>query len=169
MQIPQTLVILSGLPGSGKTTMSKMLVDALQIPILAIDDVVDAIPQHMHQSSTHFWQDMVYILLKLVDGQLSWGHSVLVDSVFMGTDDNHSLHQWSDRHRAFQIARKQQVRFRPIYLFISDENLWRQRLAQRAQAFPDEPVATWSQVDYQRKFFQPWQTGQAGAGRVQES
>jgi tRNA uridine 5-carbamoylmethylation protein Kti12 len=40
-QLPQTLIILSGLPGTGKTTIENHLVKKLQIPILAIDDVID--------------------------------------------------------------------------------------------------------------------------------
>ncbi len=161
MQIPQTLVILSGLPGSGKSTMATMLIDELKIPVLAIDDVVDAIPDHLKQTSSNFWQDMVQILLQLVDCQLSWGNSILVDSVFMGVDENYTIHQWSDRYQAFQIAQKHQIRFRPIYMYISNENLWRNRLKERAEKYPDAPVATWSQVKNQRKLFQPWKRGQA--------
>ena len=68
---------------------------------------------------------------------------------------------YSDRQRAYEIAQKRGVNFRPIYLFISDEAVWRERLAQRARQFPDAPVATWRQVDKQRRYFQPWQPGQA--------
>ncbi len=160
-QLPQTLIILSGLPGCGKTTMAQRLVKALQIPILTIDDVVDAIPQHLSQHSPMFWQDMVSILLHLVDSQLAWGQSVLVDSVFMGVDENHTQHQWSDRQRAFEIAQRYQVNFRPVYLYVSDEDVWQQRLTQRAAEIKDERVATWTQVSMQRHHFQPWQPGQA--------
>jgi hypothetical protein len=93
LPLPQTLITLSGLPGCGKTTLARLLVQELHFPILTIDDVVDA--------------------------------------------------------------------FRPIYLTISDETVWQERLAQRARQFPDAPVATWSQVDVQRRYFQPWQPGQA--------
>ena len=63
--------------------------------------------------------------------------------------------------RAYEIARRRRVNFRPIYCHISDERVWRERLAQRAQQFPDEPSATWTQVALQRRFFEPWQPGQA--------
>ncbi|MCL4870436.1 MAG: hypothetical protein KJ063_15840, partial [Anaerolineae bacterium] len=63
--------------------------------------------------------------------------------------------------RAYEIAQQRRVNFRPIYLYISDEAVWRERLAQRARQFPDAPVATWTQVDTQRRYFQPWQPGQA--------
>lgn len=71
--LPQTLIILSGLPGCGKTTLARLLVKELQFPILTIDDVVDAMPAHLARHSERFWEDMVHILLHLVDSQLAWG------------------------------------------------------------------------------------------------
>jgi predicted kinase len=160
-RLPQTLIILSGLPGCGKTTLARLLVKELQFPILTVDDVVDAIPVHLTCHAERFWEDMVHILLHLVDSQLVWGRSVIVDSVFMGVDETQTQHTWNDRRRAYEIAQQRGVNFRPIYLTISDEAVWRERLAQRARQFPNAPIATWSQVDVQRRYFQPWQPGQA--------
>jgi predicted kinase len=161
LPLPQSLIILSGLPGCGKTTLARLLVQELQLPILTIDGVVDAIPAHLTRHAERFWEDMVHILLHLVDSQLAWGHSVIVDSVFMGIDESQTQHSWSDRQRAYEIAQRRGVNFRPIYLTISDESVWQERLAQRARQFPNAPVATWTQVDAQRRYFQPWQPGQA--------
>ena len=157
----QTMIILSGLPGTGKTTIAQQLVQELQLPIFSIDDAVDAIPEHMAQHADLFWEDMVHILLHLAESQLAWGNSVIVDSVFMGVDENQTQHRWSDRQRAYEIAQHAEANFRPIYFYISDENVWRERVARRSAELQDPRVATWTQVTMQRQYFQPWQPGQA--------
>jgi hypothetical protein len=115
LPLPQTLIILSGLPGCGKTTFARLLVQELHLPVLTIDDVVDAIPAHLTHHLERFWEDMVHILLHLVDAQLAWGHSVIVDSVFMGVDETQTQHTWSDRRRAYEMPNSRGVNFRPIY------------------------------------------------------
>lgn len=159
--LPQTLIILSGLPGSGKTTLAQRLLTHYRLPILAIDDIASAFSVPSAIMDHRFWEEKVDVLLHLVDSQLSWGNSVLVDSVFMGQHPTHPAHPWNDRQRAHQLAKKHQVRYRPIYLFVSDEKVWQARLADRASQLPDERVATWAQVDKQRHAFEPWQPGQA--------
>jgi predicted kinase len=159
--------------GCGKTTLARLLVKELQLPILTVDDVVDAILAHLTRHAERFWEAMVHILLHLVDSQLAWGRSAIVDSVFMGVDENQTQHTWNDRLRAYEIAQRLGVNFRPLYCHISDETVWRERLGQRVRQFPDAPVATWTQVDVQRRFFQPWQPGQAlfldGLNRVADN
>jgi len=79
----------------------------------------------------------------------------------MGVDENQTQHRWSDRQRAYEIARRAKAKFRPIYFYISDEDVWLERLVRRTAELQDPSVATWSQVSMQRQYFQPWQPGQA--------
>ncbi|HSH03863.1 MAG TPA: AAA family ATPase [Anaerolineae bacterium] len=159
--IPPTLIILSGLPGCGKSTMAAHLSSHLHCPVLAIDDVTSALPSHLTQHSPNYWEDMVGILLHLADSYLDWFPFLIIDSVFMGVDPNHTIHSWSDRLRAQQIAHKHNINYRPIYLYLSDEQIWRQRLTTRAAQYNNPEIATWSQVSHQRHLFQPWQPDQA--------
>jgi predicted kinase len=145
----KTLVIFSGLPGTGKTTLAHLAAHELRIPLLGIDDVVAAIPEHMSQHANPFWEDMIRILLNLVEFQLEQGFSVIVDSVFMG----------EDRRQAYEIASRQTAAFRPIYTHLSDEEIWRDRVQQRIEESPVEirdRVATWERIQEQRKYFRPW-------------
>lgn len=147
-----TLTIFSGLPGTGKSTLSRRVASQLAQPLLRIDDMVAFIPKPMLQQADPFWETLIGILLNLAEAQLEIGVSVIIDSVFMG----------ADRLLAQQIAARQQAAFRPIYTYISDEQTWRQRVEQRAAtAAPEDGVATWESIQEQRKLFEPWMPGSA--------
>jgi predicted kinase len=149
-----TLIIFSGLPGTGKSTLARLAAQKLRIPLLGIDDVVSFIPSHMSRHAQPYWDDMIGILLKLVESQLELGLSVIVDSVFMG----------EDRAQAAAIARRHEAIFRPIYTYLSDERVWAERVRQRVATAPPEikaEVTTWERIRDQRKSFYPWKPGSA--------
>ena len=139
-----TLVIFSGLPGTGKSTLADRLARELRWPLLRIDDVVGDIPEN---PGIEFWDSKVAILLGLAEAQLELGLDVIVDSVFMNTD----------RHHAQALAKKHQSRFRPIYTFLSDDRIWEERLTVRSIALNNPAVATWKQVQHQRTHFRTWE------------
>ena len=143
-----TLVIFSGLPGTGKSTLAKRLARELQWTLLCIDDVVGEIPEN---PGVEFWDSKVALLLGLVEAQLELGLSVIVDSVFMNTDRQHTQ----------QLAEKYGARFRPIYTHVSDEAIWEQRVNARYDQLANQAVATWKQVEHQRGHFRAWQSDTA--------
>lgn len=143
-----TLVIFSGLPGTGKSTLANRLARELQWTLLRIDDVVNNIPEN---PGTEFWDSQVEVLLALTEAQLEIGLSVVVDSVFMNTDRQH----------AQALAQKYQARFRPIYTYLSDEKIWEQRVTARFDQLDNSAVATWQQVQHQSGHFRNWEPGTA--------
>lgn len=144
IRMETTLVIFSGLPGTGKSTLADRLARQLHWPCLCIDDVIGEVPEN---AGIAFWDSRVQILLRLVEVQLDLGLNVIADSVFMNMD----------RHHAQELARKYQARFRPVYVFVSDENTWKERVTTRYAESKDAYVPTWAQIKHQRERFRTWE------------
>jgi predicted kinase len=144
----QTLVIFSGLPGVGKSTLADKLARQLRWPLLKIDDVIGEVPEN---PGIEFWDSKVDVLLDVLNTQLELGLDVIVDSVFMNMDRQH----------AQELARKYDARFLPIYVFLSDENLWQERVTKRFNEMNDQDVATWERIQHQREHFAKWEEGTA--------
>ena len=141
-----TLVIFSGLPGAGKSTLADRLARELRWPLLRIDDVAGKVPS---DADYQFWDEKVLVLLTIAEEQLKLGLSVITDSVFMG----------ADRLHAQEIAQKHNAIFRPVYCFVSNEAIWEKRVTERIDTLGHSNVATWEQIQHQRQWFAPWQSG----------
>ena len=142
------LVIFSGLPGSGKSTLANRLARELRRPLLCIDDVIGEAPDNAGFS---FWDSRISILLDLIETQLKIGLDVIVDSVFMNMD----------RHHAQNLARKYEARFLPVYVYVSDEKVWRERVEVRLNESNLKDTADWEQIEHQRQHFRRWEPGTA--------
>ena len=140
----KTLVIFSGLPGTGKSTLANKLARELHWPLLCIDDVIGEVPEN---AGIPFWDSKVEILLRLTEVQLELGLSLIVDSVFMNMDRNH----------AQELARKNNARFLPIYMFVPDDKVWEQRVTARYDEMNNKDVATWARIQHQRERFRDWE------------
>lgn len=143
-----TLIIFSGLPGTGISTLANKLALELRWPLLSIDDVIGEMPEN---AGVEFWDSRVAILMDLIETQLKIGVDVIVDSVFMNMD----------RHHAQELAHKYQARFLPIHVFVSDEKVWEERVTTRFNELNNKDVATWERIQHQRKGFREWEPNTA--------
>lgn len=148
LNLMNKLIIFSGLPGVGKTTLAKRLARELRFPLICIDDVIGDVPEN---AGIPFWDSRVAVLLDVVNTQLELGLSVIAESVFMNMD----------RHHAQELARKHNVGFLPIYVFLSDENVWKERVTSRFNELKHPEVATWERIQHQRQRFREWEPGTA--------
>jgi hypothetical protein len=62
-----------------------------------------------------------------------------------------------DRHHAQELARKCDARFYPIYVFLSDDEVWKQRVNERYAEMNNKDVATWERIQHQRQRFRAWE------------
>lgn len=143
-----TLVIFSGLPGTGKSTLANRIARELRWPLLRIDDVVFEVPEN---AGNDFWDTQVEIVLTLTEAQLELGLDVIVDAVFMNMDRQH----------AQALARNYQARFRPIHTFVSDDEIWAARVTKRYADLNNPEVATWERLQDQRHRFRVWEPNTA--------
>lgn len=139
------LIMLSGLPGCGKTTLAHQLARHLRIALFAKDRIQRVVNDQMTDANPIIGYN---ILLDLADEQLALGVSVILDAVFPMD---------GFRRQARQLATQYNAQFRPIYCYCSDESIWQARLENRETLVPGWPPVGWSEVERLRPSFEIWQ------------
>jgi predicted kinase len=140
-----TLIIFAGMPGSGKTTLARLVAQEIQIPLFSKDRMQRILrDHHLAKENTG---DGYYLILDLADEQLSLGMSVILDATFP-----------LDHFRivASEIAARHEANFCAIYCHCSDDNVWENRMKHRVQYVPGWRPVGWDDVLRMRDYYQPW-------------
>lgn len=140
-----TLILFSGMPGSGKTTLARMVARQLNLPVFSKDRVQRVLRDH-HLAAENTG-DGYYIILDQADEQLSLGVSVILDATF-------PLDHF--RMVASEIAGRYSARFCAIYCTCSDDAVWRSRMESRVHYIPGWKPVGWEDVLRMRQYYQPW-------------
>jgi predicted kinase len=140
-----TLILVTGMPGGGKTTMARMVSRRLQIPVFAKDRVQRVLRDHNLAPANS--GDGYYLILDQADEQLSLGLSVILDATFP-----------LDHFRivASEIASRNKAQFCAIHCFCSDDAVWQARMSNRVQYVPGWKPVGWEDVLRMRTYYQPW-------------
>lgn len=139
-----TLIVMSGLPGSGKSTVAKELAADLGCAVIS----VDTIERGLHDAGVDSLQPIglaaYAVANRLVDVQLGLGQTVIADAV-----DHHpdARQAWLD------LAAAHGADLRVIHVECSDEPLHRERLETRDHELR---VVPWERVVGLRETWTPW-------------
>ena len=137
------LVVFAGLPGSGKSVLSRGVADALGATYLRIDSIESAIVATL----TPFKDNPVgYVIAERVAAdQLAGGRDVVADAV-------NGVAAARDGWVALAARTGATLRF--VEVRCSDAAEHRRRVESRQPEMPGQGVPTWDQVQCRR--FEPW-------------
>ena len=143
------LIVFSGLPGTGKTSLAEAIGRQLGLPVFAKDWLEATLKRS--QLGVAAPQQTGYaayeLLTTLAERQLMLGQSAILDSVL-------SIAKIREQWRA--LAQKYQAQWRVIECICSDENIHRQRLSQRQRGIPGWHELEWSEVERVKEYYAAW-------------
>jgi predicted kinase len=144
------LILFSGLPGTGKSTLAEAVARDLGIPVFAKDWLEATLirselkPINERKSLGFAGYELLTILAKR---QLMLGQSVILDSVAASQTIRSTWRQLSDQYGAD---------WHVIECICSDESLHRLRLQDRKRNIPGWHELEWSEVERVKKYYSAW-------------
>jgi predicted kinase len=144
------LIVFSGLPGTGKSTLAEAVGMDLGIPVFAKDWLEATLlrsglnPMREDKSLGFVGYELLTIL---AERQLMLGQSVVIDSVAASQTIRDAWRQLAEQYHAD---------WRVIECFCSDESLHRTRLKGRKRDIPGWHELEWSEVERVKRYYTPW-------------
>jgi predicted kinase len=144
------LIIFSGLPGTGKSTLAEAVGKELGIPVFARDwleaTLLRCDLQSKKEGKSLSWAGYE-LMTVLAERQLILGQSAILDSV-AGTETIRGT--WR------QLSRQYGADWRVIECHCSDEYLHRSRLKIRERNIPGWHELEWHDVEKAKQYYCPW-------------
>ncbi len=135
---------MSGLPGSGKSTVAKRLAADLGCAVISVDTIERGLHEAGVDASEPIGLAAYAVANRLVHAQLSMGHTVIADAV---------NHHPEARQAWLDLAAEHKIDIRVIHVECSDEALHRARLESRVHELR---VVPWERVVALRETWAPW-------------
>jgi predicted kinase len=145
------LIVFSGLPGTGKSTLAEAIGRDLGIPVFA-KDWLEATLLRSGLKSSGEEKSLGFagyeLLTVLAERQLMLGQSAILDSVAASHSIRRSWHKFSDDYEAD---------WRVIECICSDDKLHRARLSERKRKIPGWHELEWTEVERVKRYYVPWE------------
>jgi predicted kinase len=145
------LIVFSGLPGTGKSTLAEAIGRELGIPVFAKDWLEATLirselkPMNEEKSLGFAGYELLTVLAAR---QMILGQSVILDSVAASKTIRNTWHRLSDQYNAD---------WRVIERVCSDESLHRSRLKDRKRYIPGWQELEWSEVERMKHYYVAWE------------
>jgi predicted kinase len=139
------LIVFGGLPGTGKTTLARLLSEAVQAAYLRIDTIEQSL-REMKQFQGGVDDAGYRIAYALAESNLQLGQTVIADSVNPLAITRNA---WRD------IAARAEARIIEIETICSDAGEHRRRIETRVIDVPGLVPPTWQQVE--EREYEPWE------------
>jgi predicted kinase len=141
------LVVMSGLPGVGKSTLADELGRRLPACVVSVDPVEDAMLRAGLPQSFETGVAAYEVCGTIATRQLTLGLNVIADAA------NH-LEIARDTWR--RAASSAATTLRVVHVICSDERTHRRRLAHRERGLSHYPEPTWSDIERRQLETEPW-------------
>lgn len=142
-----SLVVVSGVPGTGKSTVASHAARTLKATLLAKDVFEAALWRNgIDRAAGSGWAAYEQ-LGSVAETQLVLGHPVVLDSVAVNERIRGAWRELAAAHAA---------RFLVIECICSNEQVHRARIEARQRGIPGWPELTWADVEDIRGRFEPW-------------
>jgi predicted kinase len=147
-----TLILITGLPGSGKSSLAQEVADELGCAVLGHDWTMTGL-----RSFPSVWREMQSlgsdgfrsvgwtVMWNLARAQLRQGRSVVLDGVARA----------GEAQGTRTVAQEERSRCLVVLSTLDDATLHRQRVEGRDRGIPGWPELTWESVAQGRKTFEP--------------
>lgn len=141
------LIIVAGLPGSGKSTVAESLAIKLSMPIFSVDPIESAMLKSGLERSFETGLAAYLVAETLAGEQLKLGLSAIIDAV---SGEQEARDMW---HNLVRVHNAELI----IIECVLERGLHRQRIEARIRNMHGIAEVTWEDVEERRETYLPWQ------------
>jgi predicted kinase len=141
------LIVVSGLPGTGKSALADRIGQALGAVVLSVDPIEAAMLESGIERSFATGYAAYRVVSTLVEANLALGQTLIVDAVNSVAE---AKAWWP------ALAEKAGVSLAIIECVCSDGRLHRSRLTGRVRGLGSFPEPSWADVERRREEWAPW-------------